>query len=452
MNRHDLGTSDPTWAPGPTLIERMLDVQMGAVRRGRATVLVGVALSNAEDVADAHGPEALHRVTSELARRLLAEGPDVTLLRVSPFGGVLAAVCCPRPSRVESVQRLLQRCRGFVETERERIWPVVTIGARDLAGRDDPSAALADVRDVVIDAGRRFPGSVRWHDAEGGRRTTDRLQLTGDLVDALADPGQLALAYQPVFDLTSHRPTAAEALLRWQHPTRGPVSPIDAIEAAETSGLIAPLGEWILDTALRQADEWWRRGHRLTMHVNVSPVELRSPGYADTVADALRRYDTPAEQLLLELTETDLMAGDADVLDTLDRLRRLGVQLGIDDFGTGWSSIAQLHALPVDVVKVDRALVADIEHSPASFDLLRSVLSLLGTAPLGVIAEGVENAAQTAHLRALGCRLAQGYHLGRPMPAADFNSRMAPQAVPTPRRLRPLQGQPAAVRSGIVVA
>lgn len=412
--------------PGSTTlstVEQLRALQRRARVGGRQGLLVALSLGNADDVADAMGADVLRTVTSVVAQRALELPDEVHLLAVSPLGGVVAVVLC-EPARRDGVgRRLQQACAGFVHGLEGRVWPVVSIGVRDLAGVD-PATALADVRRTVFDASRRTPGGVRWHDPGAPEHPAHgSLALTSDLADALCDPQvepdtQLSLAYQPVRSLRSGRVTALEALLRWEHPARGPVPPMQAVRVAEASGLVHPLGAWVLDRALRQTAQWWASGHLVTVHVNASPVELRAASYAEDVAAALRRHALPSHALLLELTETDLMAGDPDVLRTLQELRGLGVRLGIDDFGTGWSSISQLLHLPVDTVKVDRSLTAGIDQSPADFELLRAVLGLLSTAPVEVVVEGVENAAQAAHLRALGCRRAQGYHLGRPGPAA----------------------------------
>ncbi|MGV3564949.1 MAG: EAL domain-containing protein [Nocardioides sp.] len=408
---------------GRALQQQLRRIRDDAVRRHRTVVLTGLSLANAAEVADGLGAESLGVVTSVVAQRLLTLPHEVHLLAVSPLGGVVAAVVCERHERHAVGEETRTACSGFVDVVGMRVWPVVTVGLRPIAHASESTAlALADMRQIVFDTDRRSPGGVRWHEpgtvSTPARRT---LSLTNDLADAMVDPDeQLSLAFQPVRDLRTGRVTAVEALLRWQHPEHGMVPPPDAIGVAESSGLIHPLGAWVLDRALRQGSAWWRAHRYVTVHVNVSPVELREPSYAAGVARALRLHDLPPTALLLELTETDLMVGDSEVRATLDSLRSLGVRLGIDDFGTGWSSIGQLLDLPVDTVKVDRSLVSRIDHSPADLDLLRAVLGLLDTAPMEVVVEGVENLAQASVLRTLGVRLAQGYHLGRPVPAAEL--------------------------------
>jgi len=195
----------------------------------------------------------------------------------------------------------------------------------------------------------------------------------------------------------------------------------DLVEAAERSGLVTQLGRHVLRTAAAQLAEW--RGlvdHEFRMHVNVSPLELRNPEYVDHLDAVIEDTGISAQQLLLEMTETAVVSDDPVVRRTLEDVTNLGVALGIDDFGTGYSSVMHLHRLPVDTVKIDRPIVANIGASPADFQLARSVLQLVSTLGVRIVAEGIASELEAAHLRAMGCRLGQGYHLGRPMPAGQL--------------------------------
>ena len=309
--------------------------------------------------------------------------------------------------------------RDFVEVDGERAWPVVSLGVRRVVAGDAAGALLRDARAALMRAQHEAPGTTCW---PVGRTDPDpgRLRLVDDLVDALRrDPDQLQLHYQPVVDLGTGEVGGVEALLRWTHPERGAVPPLSAVAAAERSGLVRELGLLVVDRALAQLRAW-DRPTPLTMHVNVSPLQLRAPGFVPAVAGLLARHRVEASALMLEITESAAMSGDPEVLAALHELRDRGVRLGIDDFGTGYSSIARLQQLPVDTVKIDRSLVTDIGTSAPAFELLRAVVGLLRTSPsIGIVAEGVETALQSAHLRALGCRWAQGYHLGRPVAASD---------------------------------
>lgn len=383
-------------------------------------VLVAASLANAGEVADVHGAHALEVVTAEVARRTLQHaGVPTRLLRASPLGGFLAAVVVERGREAAQVEALLADVRRLVDLPTDRVWPVVTTGAALCDDTDDASSVIRDVRAAVVAAGREAPGATRWH--RGGSHPgvpDDELARTRDLAVALVeDPDQLHLHYQPVHDLGTGTLVGAEALLRWEHPTRGAVSPLLTVQAAERTGLIVPLGRHVLARALAQVAGWTRQVRPdFRLHVNVSPIELREPSYVDHVASLLELFHVAPANLLLEITETALITDEPVVRSTLLALRSLGVGLGIDDFGTGYSSISHLGRLPVEVVKVDRSLVAGIGRDAGDFRLARAVLELVSTLGVTIVAEGIESAVEAAHLRAMGCTYGQGYHLGRPVP------------------------------------
>ncbi|GAA5144204.1 hypothetical protein GCM10023340_11520 [Nocardioides marinquilinus] len=408
-----------------SLVSAIAELRAGAGERHHALVLIAASVSNAAEIADVHGAHALEVVTAEVARRTLQHGRSrARLLRASPLGGFLAAVVVERDLARARVEELLGDVRRLVPVADDQVWPVVTIGAAECAADDEIWAVIRDVRSAVTAAGREAPGATRWCAASADATAStvpDELQLVRDLALALTDdPDQLLLHYQPVTDLRSGRIVGAEALLRWRHPERGPVSPMVTVEAAERTGLIVPLGRLVLDRALKQATVWMRTiGREFRMHVNVSPLELRDPRYVDRVAAALVESGVPPENLLLEITETALLTDD-ETRDTLLALRDLGVGLGIDDFGTGYSSIAHLQRLPVDTVKIDRSLICGVAGDSSDFMLTRAVLGLVQTLGVMIVAEGIEHAVEAAHLRSMGCIYGQGYHLGRPVPAEAF--------------------------------
>ena len=402
---------------------------------GTEVVLVAATVSNAGEIVAGRGAGALDAVVHELVGRAAAPDLGCRLLSVSDLG-VVGAVVVPRDRTREAVRAIADRLAGLVDLGRERLWPAVTVGALVHRPPEPPDAALRTVRAVMLEASRIAPGTVRWHDPDApgmtgfagvpgglaarGAARIDVLELVPDLAEALHDrTDQIDLAYQPMRRLVDNAAVGAEALIRWTHPRHGPISPQATVRLAEEHGLIRALGSLALDRALAvAADVRPRLGESFRMHVNVSPIELREPGYVEGVRAALTRHDVPSTMLLLELTETALMSGDADVVPVLAELRTAGVEIGIDDFGTGYSSIARLHRLPIDTVKVDRSFIAGIATSPEEFDLVCAVFRLLGTTGVRVVAEGVETAVQVAHLRAAGCHLGQGLLLGPPGPAS----------------------------------
>jgi EAL domain-containing protein (putative c-di-GMP-specific phosphodiesterase class I) len=243
-----------------------------------------------------------------------------------------------------------------------------------------------------------------------------RLGLRSALARAV-EREELDLVYQPIINVDSGETTGLETLLRWRTSEGEPVSPADFIPVAEASGLIVPLGAWVLDRACADAAAL----EEVMVGVNVSAVQLRTTDFVGTVAAALERSGLPPERLVLELTESALMDDVTGVQEAFEALRKLGVAIAIDDFGTGFSSLATLADLPVDVLKLDRSFIAAMADSPSHEALVGGVVSLADRLGLPVVAEGVETAEQLEALRALGCRWAQGYHLGRPAPLAALS-------------------------------
>ena len=246
-------------------------------------------------------------------------------------------------------------------------------------------------------------------------------QLERDLRVALQEE-QLSLAYQPLHELRSGRLVKLEALSRWHHPQRGQIPPSDFIPIAERSGLIVPLGAWVLDAACKQAKAWQLAGlERVKIAVNVSPLQFSHPSFVSTVMEALERHHLSPEHLELELTEGMVMHGVEHVTSKLEQLKRLGVGLAIDDFGTGYSSLAYLRDLPIDSVKIDRSFVRDLgtpRRGPQfSLALIEAIVGLAAHLDLEVVAEGIETERQLELLRNLGCELGQGYYFAEPLAA-----------------------------------
>jgi EAL domain-containing protein (putative c-di-GMP-specific phosphodiesterase class I) len=235
---------------------------------------------------------------------------------------------------------------------------------------------------------------------------------------------EFVLYYQPLIDLASGRIDGAEALLRWPQADGRLVSPADFIPIAEDSGLIVPLGEWVLREACREAKSWQHHQPGLRIAVNISPRQFRQGNLVTIVQDALRESGLAPQLLELELTEGMLMQHADETLQMLDHLHALGVRLAIDDFGTGYSSLSYLKRFPIHTLKVDRSFVKDLETDNDDAAIVSAVISMAHGLDLHVVAEGVETEAQARHLQALACDLVQGYHFGRPVPAPQFVARL----------------------------
>jgi diguanylate cyclase (GGDEF)-like protein len=241
---------------------------------------------------------------------------------------------------------------------------------------------------------------------------TSRLGLSSDLTGALGR-NELSVEFQPIIDLVSGRPAAVEALLRWHHPVRGTVPPSEIIPIAESTGMIVPVGLWVLDQACLWVTKWRKTLPELRVAVNVSVHQLREPGFAADVAAAMARVDLSPAALILEVTESALIADDDGTIETLEILQTLGIDIALDDFGTGYSSLSYVHKLPLDILKIDRSFVSG-GQGQQSDQLVRTVIELGKAYGLDVVAEGIEDEAQLQRLVEAGCKFGQGYFLGRP--------------------------------------
>ena len=258
-------------------------------------------------------------------------------------------------------------------------------------------------------------------------QTMDRIDMENDLRRAI-ERGELRLHYQPLVDLTTDRIVGFEALVRWQHPVRGLVPPLSFIPLAEETGLIVPLGRWVLETACRQAREWRdaRPGApQLMMSVNLSARQFGQPDLVDQVVAILAETGLDPTTLELEITESVVMDQSEVGIRSLHRLRDMGVRLVLDDFGTGYSSLAYLKHLPLDTIKIDRTFVAGLDGE-ADRSIVEAVIALAHGLRISVVAEGIETEAQFEILRAMGCDTGQGYLFARPLPEPDAARLLSP--------------------------
>lgn len=247
-------------------------------------------------------------------------------------------------------------------------------------------------------------------------RAMEQLALQAGLRHAL-EKGEFILHYQPQLDLGSNRIIGVEALVRWQHPEKGMISPAQFIPAAEDSGLIVPLGEWVLRTACLQAKAWHEQGLDVRMAVNLSARQFREPLFSDRVMEILNETGLDPRQLELEITESILVEGLESVSAVLREFKQTGIMISLDDFGTGYSSLSYLKRFPIDKLKIDQSFVRDLLTDASDANLVKAIIAMSRALGLTVIAEGVETQAHVDSLRAEGCDEIQGYHIARPMPA-----------------------------------
>jgi EAL domain-containing protein (putative c-di-GMP-specific phosphodiesterase class I) len=298
----------------------------------------------------------------------------------------------------------------------------------------DPESLMREADVAMYTAKGRGKNRVERYDATLNDAIVEHHALKTELAGAV-QRGELVLDYQPIVNLAGGTFVGVEALVRWQHPTRGLLPPYAFIDLAEETGAIVGIGSWVLETAAGQVRSWQSRYGlpELKLSVNVSVCQLEDPGFADQVADVLRRTGLDPRSLTVEVTESVLADPARGASATLETLRQLGVQVALDDFGTGYSSIGYLRQLPVDILKIDRSFISG-EHANRPGDvLLEALVGLAQRLGLDVIPEGIEEPDQLARLQALGCQTGQGFLLARPVPAGTIDALLA-----TPASLLPL--------------
>lgn len=394
---------------------------------GERVAVVSVTIENLDALAATIGTGATERLVRELASSMallagstgeVMDGNAGELLLVQPLLGGLAEARA-LAHRLSLLTDGPVPVAGRVALVRSRVG--VAILPDDGA---DADALLRHARIASRHADcdpRRQP---QFFLPEMNERLVAEQVMAQDLRQSL-DEGGLELAYQPQLDLAGDRLFAAEALLRWRHPQRGPVPPVEFVPVAERNGLIDRLGRWVLREACHTGAVWRRRGIELRMAVNLSPAQLSYAEIVEEVQEALGRSGLPPQALVLEVTES-VMMHDLDMASrSLEHLRRKGVAISLDDFGSGHSGIGYLRELPLDQLKIDRSLVRDLDEGEAGVSLAGAVVAMARSLDLQVLAEGVETASQLAQARRLGCDAAQGYLIGRPVSAATLGERFA---------------------------
>jgi EAL domain-containing protein (putative c-di-GMP-specific phosphodiesterase class I) len=279
------------------------------------------------------------------------------------------------------------------------------------------ASLLLQRADVAMYHAKRTDSGYAPYAAEHDEYSPDRLTLITELRQAI-EQDQLILYFQPKLRIQSEEIDGVEALVRWEHPERGLIPPDQFIPLAEHTGLIRPLTTWVLDQALRQCREWQGAGLELRVAVNVSARSLHEPDLVSSIERLLATHDVRAGLLEVELTESALMADPVRGADVLVRLHQMGVKIAVDDFGTGYSSLAYLKRLPVDAIKIDKSFVQNMATQQDDVFIVRSVSDLGHSLGLEVVAEGVESKHGLHLLQMMGCDLAQGYHVSRPLPPA----------------------------------
>jgi diguanylate cyclase (GGDEF)-like protein/PAS domain S-box-containing protein len=397
---------------------------------GRATTDAAVVLIDLDDfksINDTFGHHSGDLVLSTVARRL--ETAVRTKDTVARLGGDEFAILAEDLESVDDASVLAQRALdSLAEPLRVGDRPLRLRASAGVVVLNDPMQRVDDVlraADIAMYAAKADRnGTFRQFDEAMNDDAVAQAAFAAEFATAIAT-GQLVVHYQPTVDVDTGAVVGAEALVRWDHPTRGLLPPDRFIPLAEASGQVIDVGAFVLEAACTQAARWNADIPGFALGVNVSPRQLHLHGFVDDVATVLDRTGFPATQLTLEITESLAIDGSDATLATLRALRALGVRLAIDDFGTGYSSLAYLADFPVDALKIDRAFVHHSRDNDRQHDLVATIVNLAESFALDSIAEGVETEEQRALLRQLGCRLAQGYLFSPPVPPSAFEHLMA---------------------------
>jgi diguanylate cyclase (GGDEF)-like protein len=395
---------------------------LSTTSRGGHVALLLLDLDDFKSINDSLGHSEGDRLLEAIAQRLLTatRGCDT----VARIGGDEFAVVLERLQHEDDViavvGRIIESLRAPLRLQDREVTVSASIGVAHAHG-DERVEELLRNADVAMyrakDAGK---GGYAIFDPSMYTELLSRLELESDLRQAV-DRGEFRVVYQPIVELDSGAVTGVEALVRWEHPGGESPVPSDFIAVAEQTGLILPIGRWVLTEACRQGREWQLAagsGVAPTMSVNVSGRQLEDPNFTSDVASVLADTGFPPEHLILEITETALMANAALVTDRLHELKALGVRLAIDDFGTGYCNLSYLQRFPVDMLKIDKSFTTNLAAHGGDMAIANSIVELATSLRLHAVAEGVENAEQRAQLLSMGCRFGQGFLFARPVTAA----------------------------------
>lgn len=409
-----------TELPNRVLLRERLNMALLASKgQTTQTAVLCLDLDDFKEVNDTLGHGAGDQLLRQLGERLRAAvlvTDTVGRLGGDEFAVVQAGVALPSEADALA-RRLIAAVKKPFVVDGHELYVGVSVGVALSSEGDDTERMLKNADIALYRAKQAGRGTVRFFEPEMDLELQARKSLEHDLRQAISKE-ELDLHYQPLVDLGDREIAAVEALLRWNHPTRGSVPPDAFISIAEETGLIIAIGDWVLRTACRQALEW--PGIRVA--VNLSPIQFKSRELVDNVRNVLMETGLSPERLELEITESVLLHDTRSALEILNGLKQLGVRIAMDDFGTGYSSLRYLNSFPFDKIKIDKSFIADMADRDKSSAIVKSVISLGQSLNMTTTAEGVETPEQAAFLASEGCEQVQGFYFGRPMPAKDFTA------------------------------
>jgi diguanylate cyclase (GGDEF)-like protein len=424
VNEHQALHDSLTDLPNRTLFHDRVRQALTSARRDHVPAAVMIMdLDRFKEVNDtlghASGDELLKQVGLRLSASL-RESDTVARLGGDEFGVLL-----PKVVDAEAAVAVARKLRTTLEEPFTihglTLQMEASVGIALYPDHGGDVQSLLQRADVAMYVAKEHPAGCEVYTRERDDYSPDRLTLLTELRRAI-DRGELLLHYQPKADLRTGEIHGVEALVRWQHPERGMIPPDEFIPAAQKTGVIGPLTMFVLDEALRQCRTWSLQGLELCVAVNLSTRNLLDLHLPEAVGELLARWEVPAGLLELEITESTILADPVRAMQILSRLDEMGVRLSIDDFGTGYSSLAYLKRLPVDELKIDKSFILGMDESENDEVIVRSTIDLGRNLGLRVVAEGVESAQGWSRLAQLGCNVAQGYYLSRPVPAAELTA------------------------------
>lgn len=402
--------------PNRTLLHDRVEHAIHIARRElKHFSLLMMDLDRFKEVNDTLGHDVGDSLLKEVGKRLLFTLREVDT--VARLGGDEFAILLPDTDiqQAKSIaNKILEALEDSFQINELNLYVKASIGIADYPDHGTDVATLLQRADVAMYVAKRNQYGTTVYNEKDDEYSVGRLSLMSDLRDAI-DNNLLDLHYQPKFDMLTGSTVGAEALLRWNHTDYGAIPPDQIVVLAEQTGLIDNLSYWVLEKAINQCEIWRNNGFMLSIAVNISVYNLKDSGLVDQVKKYLDQSRLPADALMLEITESAMMANPVQAVETLSELDKMGVKLSIDDFGTGFSSLAYLKQLPVDELKIDKSFVMDLNKDENDAVIVRSTVELAHNLGLNVVAEGVEDADTYRKLQQLGCDSAQGYFLSPPL-------------------------------------
>jgi diguanylate cyclase (GGDEF)-like protein len=420
MALHDALTN----LPNRVLFREQMEARLSELGRQQQFAVLCIDLDRFKNVNDTFGHasgDQLLRQVADRMRKLLREGDVLARLGGDEFV-VLQGHVNQAADASALASRLIEDIGTPFDLDGQHAAIGVSIGIALAPGDATNSDQLLKSADMALyRAKAEGKGAYRFFEPEMDRLMQARRSLESDLRTALAN-NEFELYYQPLINLQTENICSFEALLRWNHPERGLIPPLDFIPLAEETNLIVPIGEWVIRQACEEAMKW---PSEITVAINLSPVQFKMPNLSQIVMSALAHSGLAAERLELEITESVLLVENASTLKILHQLRRLGVRISMDDFGTGYSSLSYLRSFPFDKIKIDRSFVHDIQQSEDSKAIVRAVTGLGASLGMTTTGEGVETREELEYLRGEGCTEAQGYFFSKPKPAKEVLTMLA---------------------------